>query len=110
VAGPEAAQEAVVGDDAAEGSAGSRGAGEVGRILQVEEDVLQQMIGEVGRHRSIACGLRRRTAGDIDRGRLLNCHSSYPICRYSYALDSPKQEDYWRNFAKIMYYSIFHWD
>jgi hypothetical protein len=50
--GPEAAEKTAVGDDAAEGSAGSRDADEVARIVEAEEDLLQEITGEVGRHRS----------------------------------------------------------
>jgi len=49
VQGPEATEETAVGDDAAEGSAGG-GTGEVGRVVEAEEDILQEINGEVGRH------------------------------------------------------------
>jgi len=52
VEGPEAAEETAVGDDAEEGSAGSGGAGEVGRVVEAEEDLLQEINGEVRGHRS----------------------------------------------------------
>jgi hypothetical protein len=49
VHGPEAAEETAVGDDTAEGSAGSGGADDVGRIVEAEEDVLHEINGEVRR-------------------------------------------------------------
>lgn len=47
VEGPEAAEEAVAGDEVAEGSAGCRGAHEVGRVVEAEEDLLQEINGEL---------------------------------------------------------------
>jgi hypothetical protein len=44
VHGPEAAEETAVGDDTAEGSAGSGGADDVGRIVEAEEDVLHDAV------------------------------------------------------------------
>ena len=47
----EAAEEAEVGDDAAEGGAGFGGAGEVFRGFEAEEDVLEELVGEGRRRR-----------------------------------------------------------
>lgn len=55
--GPEAAEERAHGDDAAEGRAGGACAGKVGRVVEVEEDLLQELVGE---------GRQRRHGGDDD--------------------------------------------
>jgi hypothetical protein len=49
VEGREAAEETGVGDDTAEGSAGGGGAGEVGCIVEAEDDLLHEFNGEVRR-------------------------------------------------------------
>jgi hypothetical protein len=46
VEAPEAAAEAARGDDAAEGGAGGGGAGDVGRRVEADEDLLQDLVGE----------------------------------------------------------------
>lgn len=56
----EPAEERAVGDEAAEGDAGGRGANEVGRLRKTEEDVRQEVVGEQRRRGHVVAGRRER--------------------------------------------------
>ena len=59
----EPAEERAVGDEAAEGDAGGPGANEVGRLRKTEEDVRQEVVGELRRRGHVVAGGRERGFG-----------------------------------------------
>jgi len=69
---PVPAEESAVADDAAVGSAGSGGPGDVSRVVEAEEDVLQDLRWEVEDRRHHAAAAVGAVGESEDRSSLLS--------------------------------------